>query len=114
MAMASGACLALVVGAAGSAAGPLPSPDPSGGAGGVIARYQERIPQLMAEQGIPGLAVALVDGDRVLRTEGFGHTDRDGSPPTRAVRLRYVALAVTTVALVVQLAAWRLIGWGLT
>jgi hypothetical protein len=28
----------------------------------------------MAEEDVPGLAVALVDGDRVLWTEGFGHT----------------------------------------
>ena len=31
----------------------------------VIAKYQGRIPELMAEQDIPGLAVALVDGDHV-------------------------------------------------
>jgi CubicO group peptidase (beta-lactamase class C family) len=50
-------------------------------AANVIARYQARIPELMAEEGIPGLAVALVDGDQVLWTEGFGHVDRDGSAP---------------------------------
>jgi CubicO group peptidase (beta-lactamase class C family) len=50
----------------------------------VIAKYQARIPELMAEQGIPGLAVALVDKDTVLWTEGFGHLDRDGSPPVTA------------------------------
>ena len=33
----------------------------------------------MAEQGIPGLSVALVDKDKVLWTQGFGHLDRDGS-----------------------------------
>lgn len=32
----------------------------------VIARFREEIPRLMEEQGIPGLAVALVDGDQVL------------------------------------------------
>jgi CubicO group peptidase (beta-lactamase class C family) len=47
----------------------------------VIARYRERIPGLMAEQDLPGLAVALVDGDTVLWTEGFGSTDRDGQVP---------------------------------
>ena len=31
-----------------------------------IARYRERIPELMAEQGIPGIAVALVDKDETL------------------------------------------------
>ena len=29
----------------------------------VIATYRARIPELMAEQGVPGLAVALVDAD---------------------------------------------------
>ena len=38
----------------------------------------------MAEQGIPGLAVALVDKDQVLWTEGFGHLDRDDSAPVTA------------------------------
>jgi hypothetical protein len=33
---------------------------------------------------------------------------------SRAVRLRYGALAVASVALVAQLGAWGLIGWGLT
>ena len=51
----------------------------------VIARVpRARIPQLMAEQGIPGLAVALVDKDQVLWTEGFGHVDRDDSAPVTA------------------------------
>jgi CubicO group peptidase (beta-lactamase class C family) len=45
----------------------------------VIAKYQQRIPELMAEQDIPGLSVALVDGDRVAWTQGFGHVDGDGS-----------------------------------
>jgi CubicO group peptidase (beta-lactamase class C family) len=52
-----------------------------GDATSVITRYQARIPELMAEQDIPGLAVALVDGDQVLWSQGFGHVDRDGSAP---------------------------------
>ena len=38
----------------------------------------------MAEQNVPGLAVALVDGDQVLWTQGFGHLDGDGSAPVTA------------------------------
>ena len=38
----------------------------------------------MAEQDVPGLAVALVDGDRVLWTEGFGYRDRRGRHPVTA------------------------------
>jgi CubicO group peptidase (beta-lactamase class C family) len=45
----------------------------------VIARYRTRIPGLMAEQDIPGLAVALVDADEALWIEGFGDRDEPGS-----------------------------------
>jgi CubicO group peptidase (beta-lactamase class C family) len=45
----------------------------------VIDTYRGRIPKLMAEQGVPGLAVVLIDGDRVLWTQGFGHVDGEGS-----------------------------------
>jgi CubicO group peptidase (beta-lactamase class C family) len=48
----------------------------------VVARYRERIPELMAEQDVPGLAVALVDRDRVLWVEGFGDRDDHGDPVT--------------------------------
>ncbi len=50
----------------------------------VIATYRARIPGLMAEQGVPGLAVALVDADRTLWVEGFGHVDGGGSAPVNA------------------------------
>jgi CubicO group peptidase (beta-lactamase class C family) len=58
---------------------PTPPPVDSDGAASVIATYQTRIPELMAEQNVPGLALALVDGDRALWTQGFGHLDGDGS-----------------------------------
>jgi CubicO group peptidase (beta-lactamase class C family) len=47
----------------------------------VIEMYREKIPALMAEQGIPGLAVAVVDENRVLWAEGFGQTGRDRKTP---------------------------------
>ena len=50
----------------------------------VIARYRERIPELMAEQRVPGLAVAFVDGDRALWVEGFGYRDHQGGAPVTA------------------------------
>lgn len=43
----------------------------------IIQEYRELIPQLMAEQDIPGLAIAVVDDSRVLWAEGFGYTDDD-------------------------------------
>jgi CubicO group peptidase (beta-lactamase class C family) len=72
-------CAALSAGVI-AAAAPTPITD-MGDAARVIATYQARIPDLMAEQDIPGLAVALVDGDRVLWAQGFGHVDGDGSSP---------------------------------
>jgi len=82
-AAAAGLVVVLVLSAnpLGSARPVLAADDP---AATVIARYQARIPQLMVEQGIPGLAVALVDNDKALWTEGFGHLDRDDSPPVTA------------------------------
>jgi CubicO group peptidase (beta-lactamase class C family) len=77
------AAAAMCVGLLGGVAGPprvLVSSMSAADAAAVIARYQARIPELMAEEGIPGLSVALVDRDGVLWTEGFGHLDRDGSP----------------------------------
>jgi CubicO group peptidase (beta-lactamase class C family) len=66
--------------------GPVPASatvvaPPDNGAAAVIARYQARIPDLMAEQGVPGLAIAVVDGDRVLWSQGFGTTARGGGTP---------------------------------
>ncbi len=64
-----------------SVAGPIPASGSQGdtlgadAAAAVIEEYRARIPGLMAEQGIPGLAVALVDADQVLWVEGFGHLD---------------------------------------
>lgn len=49
------------------------------GVAAVIATYRHRIPELMAKQGIPGLALAVVDGDQVVWQQGFGTTDGDGS-----------------------------------
>ena len=50
-------------------------PDP---AGVVVARYRASIPEMMAQRGVPGLAVALVDRDRALWVQGFGYRDRAG------------------------------------
>lgn len=53
----------------------------SNGVAAVIAEYRDRIPELMAEENIPGLALALVDGDRVVWQQGFGSTDTDRRTP---------------------------------
>ena len=43
----------------------------------IIEKYRQLIPQLMAEQKVPGLAIAVVDDAHVLWAEGFGFTDDD-------------------------------------
>lgn len=77
----------------------------------VIARYRARIPELMAEQGIPGLAVALVDADRTLWVEGFGRLDRRGSAPVTADTLfsvQSMSKLFTATAVMRAVAAGRL------
>ena len=44
------------------------------GVAAVIARYRSTIPELMDEEQVPGLAVAVVDGDGVVWQQGFGST----------------------------------------
>ena len=82
--LAMAACLGSTDVVAALPSGTMSSVAAADAAGAVIATYRARIPQLMAEQEVPGLAVALVDGDNVLWTEGFGHVDRGGSPPVTA------------------------------
>ncbi|MFL6099400.1 MAG: serine hydrolase domain-containing protein [Actinomycetales bacterium] len=62
-------------GRAGVASAPAVQRD---GVAAVIAGYQAKMPELMRQQHIPGLALALVDGDRVEWQEGFGSTDTGG------------------------------------
>jgi CubicO group peptidase (beta-lactamase class C family) len=48
---------------------------------GTIAKYRQEIPQLMQQQDIPGLAIAVVDDQGMLWAEGFGYTDTDHRTP---------------------------------
>ncbi|HEX6580006.1 MAG TPA: serine hydrolase domain-containing protein [Actinomycetota bacterium] len=77
----------------------------------VIARYRARIPELMTEQGIPGLAVALVDADEALWVEGFGYADRQGSAPVTAdtiFSVQSMSKLFTATAVMQAVAAGRL------
>ncbi|HEX9028637.1 MAG TPA: serine hydrolase domain-containing protein [Anaerolineales bacterium] len=47
----------------------------------LIDKYRSLIPQVMREQRIPGMAVAIVDDAQVLWAEGFGYTDWDRAQP---------------------------------
>jgi CubicO group peptidase (beta-lactamase class C family) len=77
----------------------------------VVAKYRQRIPELMAEQGIPGLAVALVDKDRPLWIEGFGRLDDGGSAPVNAdtiFSVQSMSKLFTATAVMQGVAAGRL------
>jgi len=41
----------------------------------LISELKEKVPQMMSQRNVPGLAIALVDGDRLVWAEGFGFTD---------------------------------------
>jgi CubicO group peptidase (beta-lactamase class C family) len=41
----------------------------------IIAKVKEQIPPLLKQNSIPGLAIALVDGEKLVWAEGFGYTD---------------------------------------
>jgi hypothetical protein len=75
VAAAVGVLLTTPWGGAAAVAGPAA---PRDGVAAVIASYQARIPELMAQKHIPGLALALVDGDRVVWQQGFGSKDSHG------------------------------------
>jgi CubicO group peptidase (beta-lactamase class C family) len=82
-----------------------------GPAATVIAKYRARIPGLMAEQEIPGLAVALVDNDQPLWVEGFGHVDGRDSAPVNAdtiFSVQSMSKLFTATAVVQAVAARRL------
>jgi CubicO group peptidase (beta-lactamase class C family) len=72
------ACLAVVASLApGVGSPPVRAADPETP---VIDRFRAEIPKLMADQGVPGLAVAVVDRSRAVWVEGFGHLDGPDSP----------------------------------
>jgi CubicO group peptidase (beta-lactamase class C family) len=60
---------------------PGASPARDDGVAAVVARYQARIPRLMAERHVPGLALAVVDRDHVVWQAAFGFTDDDRRVP---------------------------------
>ncbi|WP_273823349.1 serine hydrolase domain-containing protein [Pseudomonas asplenii] len=58
---------------------PVPPPTlEKGDYSGIIRYLQERIPEEMAEQNVPGLSIALVAGQEVIWARGFGYADKAG------------------------------------
>jgi CubicO group peptidase (beta-lactamase class C family) len=76
----------------------------------VVATYRERIPELMAQQHVPGLAVALVDADRTLWVQGFGERDDNGEPvtPHTVFSAESMSKLFTATAVMQEVAAGRL------
>ncbi len=70
----------------------------------VIATYRARIPALMAREHVTGLAVVVVDGDRVLWHQGFGSTDDGGAPITADTIFSVQSTSKTFAAKAVMLA----------
>lgn len=58
-----------------------PTPIASDEMGDIIAKYRREIPRLMEQENIPGLAIAVVDDQKILWAEGFGFTDTDRRAP---------------------------------
>jgi CubicO group peptidase (beta-lactamase class C family) len=54
-----------------------PTATVSASAAAIIAKYRQAIPQLMTEQHIPGLAVAVAGENGTVWAEGFGYTDNN-------------------------------------
>ena len=42
----------------------------------IISKLKEELPRLMDKSNVPGLAIAIVDGERLVWAEGFGYTNR--------------------------------------
>lgn len=64
-------------------------------------RYVERylewyIPQLMKKHQVPGVSIALVDGEKILWARGFGYADREKAIPASAATL-YQAGSISKV-----------------
>ncbi|MFI0432083.1 MAG: serine hydrolase domain-containing protein [Candidatus Nanopelagicales bacterium] len=49
-----------------------------------MASLQTAVPKMMAETGTVGMMVALVDGDQVVWSEGFGDADKEAGTPVTA------------------------------
>lgn len=82
---------------AGLLAGPsVAAPDPDYAP--VIARLTTDITTSMEQNGVVGLTIALVDGDRVVWTRGFGYADRKAREPVTKRTLFHIGSASKTAS----------------
>jgi len=80
---------------------PAPPPIPKGDYGAIIHYLQTRIPQDMTRENVPGLSIALVNGQELIWARGFGVADKaQGVPvtPNTAFRAGGIAKLLTATA----------------
>jgi len=80
---------------------PAPPPIPKGDYSAIIRYLQNRIPWEMARLKIPGLSIALVNGQELIWTRGFGYADKAlGIPvtPNTALRAGAISKLITATA----------------
>jgi CubicO group peptidase (beta-lactamase class C family) len=96
------ALLGCLLGSVGCQGQPPASPRiPKGDYGAIIRHLQARIPQEMARQNVPGLSIALVNGQELIWAHGFGLADKaHGVPvtPNTAFRAGGIAKLLTATA----------------
>ena len=80
---------------------PAPPPIQKGDYGAIIRYLQARIPREMAREQVPGLSIALVNGQELIWAEGFGMADKaHGVPvtPNTAFRAGGISKLLTATA----------------
>lgn len=104
--MVLGASAMLLVGtvtSSASAAVPVTAPPVDVDYGSVITSLQRDIPATMQASGVVGLTIALVDGPRVVWTQGFGSADREAAKPVTTDTLFHIgSLSKTFTAIAVM------------
>ena len=73
----------------------------------MIDDLRDEIPRRMEQQGLPGLAIALVDRDGIVWAEGFGTTERAGGRPVTTKTMFNIQSMSKTVSATGVLAAVR-------
>ena len=71
----------------------------------VFDKYRQRIPEIMAEDKVPGLSLALVNRDGILWAAGFGYTDYDKKTPVTTDTIFAICSASKTITAVAVMVA---------
>lgn len=101
--LATVAAMGVTLVAAPSQSAPPPTTAAAVDYGSVVRTLRSEIPQIMAEAGVVGATVAVIDGDRVVMSEGFGWADKaHRRPVTRRTLFHIGSLSKTFAALSVM------------